>query len=94
MNFSCGVIGEIPFIYKNITLVDSIVDECVSLSKSDWDSYETSWDFKKHPFLYHFPFTPQQVQKEENNGYLIENTLEAAYRGWERECSERRQLLK
>lgn len=94
MNFSCGVIGEIPFIYKKITLVDSIVNECVSLSKSDWDSYETSWDFKKHPFLYHFPFTPQQVQKEENNGYLIENTLEAAYRGWERECSERRQLLK
>ena len=28
-----------------------LVDDCVALSKSDWDSFETSWDFKRHPLL-------------------------------------------
>lgn len=27
------------------------VNNCVDLSRSDWDSYETSWDFKRHPML-------------------------------------------
>lgn len=26
-------------------------DICTVLSKEDWDSFETSWDFKKHPLL-------------------------------------------
>lgn len=34
---------------KNI--VQPIVNENITLSKSDWDSFETSWDFEKHPFL-------------------------------------------
>lgn len=25
--------------------------ECVEISKEDWDSFETSWDFKKHPMI-------------------------------------------
>ena len=29
---------------------NEIVKVLVKSSKSDWDSYETSWDFKKHPF--------------------------------------------
>lgn len=32
--------GEIPNIAEN-------VDNCISISKSDWDAHETSWDFKK-----------------------------------------------
>ncbi|OJD42604.1 restriction endonuclease [Bacillus sp. 4048] len=31
--------------------VESLVKECICLSKVDWDNYETSWDFGKHPFL-------------------------------------------
>ena len=29
----------------------SYVNDCVQLSKSDWDSYETSWDFKRNPLV-------------------------------------------
>jgi len=53
LNYSCGVIGLIPFKedqqYKAI--INSLVEENISISKHDWDSFETSWDFKKHPFL-------------------------------------------
>lgn len=28
-----------------------LANECVNYAKEDWDSYETSWDFKKHPLV-------------------------------------------
>lgn len=31
--------------------VESLSEENVNLSKADWDSYETSWDFKRHPLV-------------------------------------------
>lgn len=53
INFSNGAAGAIPVIFnenkqKNI---DSLVENNINLSKSDWDSFETSWDFKRHPLV-------------------------------------------
>ena len=31
--------------------VDRVVDECIKESRYDWDSYETSWDFKRNPLV-------------------------------------------
>ena len=31
--------------------IDISTDICISISKSDWDSYETSWDFKRNPLV-------------------------------------------
>lgn len=31
--------------------VDSKVEDAIQLSQRDWDSFETSWDYKKHPLL-------------------------------------------
>lgn len=45
-------VNLVPFCYdyhaKNI---EETIEATVSLSKYDWDSFETSWDFKKHPLL-------------------------------------------
>jgi hypothetical protein len=43
-----GDIARIP--YKRVR-VDHIVEELCNLSKSDWDAYETSWDFTMLPLL-------------------------------------------
>ncbi len=51
MNFSCGVIGLVPYIEKKHDDVNKIVLCCVTESKKDWDSFETSWDFKKHSLI-------------------------------------------
>lgn len=32
-------------------LVNVKANKCVQLSKKDWDSFETSWDFQKHPLI-------------------------------------------
>lgn len=50
VNANPGDIGQIPLITSN---GDSIIlnktNQCISISKSDWDSHETSWDFKRNP---------------------------------------------
>ena len=51
LNYQCGEIKRLPIILKENDVVDLVVDECVSLSKSDWDSFETSWDFAEHPLV-------------------------------------------
>ena len=51
LNYSAGPISEVPIILKPDQLVEQLSTECCSLSKIDWDSFETSWDFKKHPLI-------------------------------------------
>ena len=53
MNFSPGTIANLPYI-KAGEMEDPIkntVKKCVELSSDDWDSYETSWDFKRNPLV-------------------------------------------
>ena len=53
MNFSPGTIANLPYI-KAGEMEDPIkntVAKCVELSSDDWDSYETSWDFKRNPLV-------------------------------------------
>lgn len=53
LHFKWGEIAKIPFISseQNRLTVNVFVEENINLAKSDWDSYETSWNFKKHPLI-------------------------------------------
>ena len=51
INTQPGTIGSIPLILSKEDIVEKKVEICISLSKYDWDAYETSWDFKKHPLI-------------------------------------------
>lgn len=55
MNFSSGIIAKIPIIFseQHKLQIDQLVEQNVSISKMEWDSYETSWDYIKHPLLTH-----------------------------------------
>lgn len=46
--FKVGHIANVPFIAKEPTNVTRFVRENINLSKKDWDSFEVSWDFRKH----------------------------------------------
>lgn len=71
-----------------------LVETNISLSKSDWDSFETSWDFQIHPLLQYAALTPQRIAQEEKNGYLTMNGIADAYRHWEQVCDDRFYQLK
>jgi type II restriction/modification system DNA methylase subunit YeeA len=49
VNLTTGVVGEIPILNCNLEVKK--IEECVNISKQDWDSYETSWDFTSLPLL-------------------------------------------
>ena len=53
INFQAGDIANIPVVIDDnqVENVENIVDSNITISKSDWDSFETSWDFKKHPLV-------------------------------------------
>lgn len=53
LNYEAGHVASLPVIYqKNIVdRVDTIVQENITLSRNDWDAFEISWDFQKHPLL-------------------------------------------
>lgn len=44
-------IGNIPFKVLSKDAVDNLVEKNIEISKQDWDSFETSWDFKRHPLV-------------------------------------------
>ena len=96
MHFQPGDIGRLPWKWQtdNEKEIDRYVDQNVDISHKDWDSYETSWDFQRHPLLQYAAFTPQMVAKEEANGYLTMNGIADAYRHWEQACDDRFNQLK
>ncbi|HBC3428132.1 TPA: BREX-1 system adenine-specific DNA-methyltransferase PglX [Vibrio parahaemolyticus] len=49
LNCQTGDVASMAYIDLDLK---TQVDECLNISKSDWDSFETSWNFKKSPLLY------------------------------------------
>ena len=53
LHFDIGYVGLLPIIIdnKHIDEISNIVQNSINLSKQDWDSFETSWDFTTHPLI-------------------------------------------
>jgi hypothetical protein len=51
LNYQAGNIKSLPLLIDKVENVDNLVEENIRTSKTDWDSFETSWDFKKHPLV-------------------------------------------
>ena len=53
LNCNQGDVAKLPIIFSkpNEEKVRTIEQNCINLSKSEWDDFETSWDFKKHPLV-------------------------------------------
>lgn len=79
LDFKFGTIQKLP--YKPDSHTSDYAKYCVNLSKSDWDSFETSWDFQRHPLV-----TPAIDQH-----YML---LSDCWRDWERACADRFAQLK
>ena len=55
IDYNIGPLASVPAILpsdrQTRTTIDELVKRNISCSKLDWDSFETSWDFKKHPLV-------------------------------------------
>ena len=87
LNIMTGQVLALPFISsQNQNSIIEIVDLCMNTSRSDWDSYETSWDFVTHPLI-----KPVLI---ENNANCSQTLIADCYSAWVDECESRFNKLK
>jgi len=53
LNYETGHISSIPVkkSKENFEIINQLTQNNIGLSKTDWDSFETSWDFERHPLV-------------------------------------------
>ncbi len=89
LNFQVNDIRMTPLKILNNNKVGNIVEKCVEISKEDWDSFETSWNFTTHPL----------IEYKEGYGYGSDLNdwsykIKDAYESWKLNCDEKFKLLK
>ena len=90
MNFQSGEVAKFPVLYAPNMGVEALAMENVSISKEDWDSFETSWGFSHHPLV---------LQQSEKAKFVEENkdnidSVAWHYTRWAKECQKRFDNLK
>lgn len=77
LNFQIRDICNMPLNIKNKDEVDLFVDNNISLSRADWDSFETSWDFKRHPLICSASTIPEAYEQWKAKANEMFDTLKA-----------------
>lgn len=91
LGFESGYLKKIPIIEstEHKELVERLADENITHSKTDWDSFETSWDFQCHPLV------ALRLSGAYAWGDSAPTTkLSSAYKAWELLCEGRFNKLK
>jgi hypothetical protein len=89
LNYEIDHIKKVPVITSKHNSIDNIVKSNVELAKVDWNSFETSWDFKTHPLVQlsmagAFAWGDNKPTKR----------LRSTYKAWELLCEGRFNQLK
>ncbi|WP_028790424.1 BREX-1 system adenine-specific DNA-methyltransferase PglX [Tetragenococcus muriaticus] len=78
LNSPPGYVSVLPDPYFSKEAVEELVEACVNLSISDWNAFESSWNFSTHPFLL----------------FKKKGTLKEAFNSWTKVAERRFQKLK
>lgn len=97
LDYNAGSIAKIPVIYKpeKNELIEPLFNDCVEFARQDWDSFETSWDFSRHPLV---PLASERQEQEISQ--LRSSRMEKFgriawhYEKWSQECEDRFAQLK
>ncbi|MGN8230846.1 BREX-1 system adenine-specific DNA-methyltransferase PglX [Paenibacillus polymyxa] len=79
LDYHEGPLGRLPIIFNNEDIITQLVKKNIEISKNDWDSFEISWNFKKHLLIMF-----------KNNNHSIED----AFNAWVNYSEEQFFLLK
>lgn len=87
IHYNTGDMEKLPCIDVDNYMIRDIVKNSIEISKKDWDSFETSWNFNKHPLV-------QAVDKLSTTNSDINCPLEERFLFWQAECQRRFDQLK
>lgn len=65
INFQAGDIAKLPIIFDKSKLseITNLVKNSINISEIEWNSFETSWDFKVHPLVKNHVSTISEAYK-------------------------------
>lgn len=92
INYGPEQIKKLPILFYDQEKVNLLVTENISLSKMDWDSFETSWNFIQHPLIR--LKNSMKFMVTDNNSKSASYFLQDVYHVWINECEERFAKLK
>ena len=92
LNYEVGHISSLPILNRNSIAeakIKEFVTDNIAISHADWDAFETSWDFSRHPL----------VDLKEGAGYGTamskwNYTIKSAFENWETSCNDHFTQLK
>ncbi len=84
LNYETGHIAILPILESetHADRVRELVLQNISIAQEDWNQFETSWDFRLHPFV--------RLRQTFNGNAKIEDIFEV----WKKECSKRFECMK
>jgi len=87
MNIVISDICSIPVVFDRVEEIESLAEQCINFVKADWDAFEISWDFKRHPLVN----IASQIAKEFGDTNI---SIAHCFLEWEKQCEERFYNLK
>ena len=95
LTFGPEQIKRIPCELNTNTEIEKKSQENVEIAMKDWDSFETSWDFQRHPLIFDLQKKADCVNSQWASDSAKNCTsLSCIYNKWESECVNRFQQLK
>ncbi|MBE5038677.1 BREX-1 system adenine-specific DNA-methyltransferase PglX [Subdoligranulum sp. DSM 109015] len=89
LNTTADDFSALPICVDSESTIENFSNDNMALAKADWDSFETSWDFKQHPLV-----RLRLAGAYAWGSKLPVTLLSSAYRSWKLECDGRFQKLK
>ena len=96
LTLQSGDVACIPVKIGYKQRVEELVAQNISISQDDWDAYEISWDFRRHPLIVDRRDYEDQMILGFNAKARRESVslIARRYELWKKECEERYQNLK
>ena len=90
LNYVASTVAALPIKLPNNPSINELAQSSIHISKADWDSFETSWDFRKHPLV---P-TLNEWAEQRNSQFAATRIAKFSqlawhYDQWVRECQYR-----
>ena len=96
MHFKINNFNSLPYLEckSDIEKINNFTKECIEISKTDWDSFETSWDFQQHPLIRCASILRQNIEADARKHIKDMHYIEDAFTNWNNECNTRFNQLK
>ena len=101
LNTTVNDVLGLPILFEKKATIEEISEQSVSESQTDWDSFETSWDFAEHPLVKWLRQLRDATSIGATMAYYyhgerpkVSCPVELCYMLWQGECNDRFAKLK